>query len=82
MWQDWVIAIVQWVFIAALVPSLLHPTEKPTLSTSLTTGIAIFVFAFTYATLGLWTSVVSSAMLGTAWLALAYQRWRLNSRRD
>ena len=78
MWQDWIISIVQWIFVIALIPTVIHPNNKPTLFTSLTTGLAMYVFSFTYGTLHLWMAVLSSVILGTAWLILAYQRYRLN----
>lgn len=82
MWQDWVLATLQWIFVLALIPALFDATQKPALLTSITTGTCIYIMAATYATLGLWTAVVSSLTLGSAWLILAYQRWRLNNRSD
>jgi hypothetical protein len=37
MWQDYVIAIGQWVFLIALIPTITHKTQKQPISTSLMT---------------------------------------------
>lgn len=52
LWQDWVFAIGSLIFAAALIPSV-RGQDKPALSTSLTTGSVLIIFALTYLTLSL-----------------------------
>ncbi|MDO8620333.1 MAG: hypothetical protein Q7R64_03230 [bacterium] len=74
MWQDIVFSVGQWIFIIALIPSLLSK-EKPALSTSLMTGTVLAVFAFTYSTLSLWTASVSTVLSAGTWFVLAVQKY-------
>lgn len=78
MWQDWVISVLQWVFILALLPTVFHATQKPPVSTSLLSGIGLLVLSATYSTLDLWVSTFSSFLLGTIWILVAWQRYRLS----
>jgi hypothetical protein len=79
MWQDWVIAIIQWVFVVALIPTIRHPSNKPTFISSLFTGLLLAVMAGVFATLQLWNGTLSATALAGAWLTLAYQRWRIDA---
>ena len=78
MWQDYLLMIVQWAFVAALVPAILHPTNKPPFSTALISAMGLFVISFAVGTLELWLASASAAANGIAWCVLAYQRYRLN----
>ncbi len=80
MWQDWVISIIQWGFIFTILPTVFDSAQKPALLTSLASAGGLFFFAATYATLDLWSSTISSLILGSEWAFLAYQRWRLDHR--
>jgi hypothetical protein len=81
-WQDAVIAIVQWVFVISLLPTIFHPTDKPTLSTAVLTAISLFVMASAMATLPhLRLSAASVVAGGIAWTVLACQRYRINMRK-
>lgn len=73
-WQDIVLSIGSWVFIVALVPSILGK-DKPPASTSLLTGGILLIYVAVYYSLHLWVSVVSTGMLGLAWLFLGYQKF-------
>ena len=75
-WQDIILSVGQWIFILALIPSILSKTEKPSLKTSLPTGIILIVYAGVYANLSLWISAVSVFMLALGWLVLAFQKYR------
>jgi hypothetical protein len=80
-WQDAVIAVVQWVFAISLLPTIFHPTDKPTFSTAVITAISLFVMASAMATLPhLRLSAVSVALGGIAWTVLAWQRYGINRR--
>lgn len=78
MWQDWMISILQWVFIVSLLPTIFHATHKPPISTSLIAGIGLLIMSATYLTLELYVSTFSSLILGVLWIIVAYQRYRLN----
>jgi hypothetical protein len=73
-WQDIVLSVGSWIFIIALLPSLLGK-DKPPVSTSLLTGGILLVYVLVYLTLHLWLSVASTAILGIAWLALGAQKF-------
>ncbi|RJQ32355.1 NUDIX hydrolase [Candidatus Parcubacteria bacterium] len=73
-WQDVLLSIGQFVFAAALLPSVFGK-DKPALFTSLTTGIVLGVFAFTYLTLQLWSASIFAAVVGVLWLILAFQKY-------
>lgn len=79
-WQDIVISLGQWAMTLALLPSLFGK-NKPAVSSSLMTGSLISMFGFTYGTLGLWSSVVSSAACALAWFTLAWQQWRADRKK-
>ena len=76
-WQDIIIAVGQWIFLIALLPSIVSK-NKPALSTSILTGTVLGVFAFTYATLGFWTSTISTILVSGAWITLAVQKYLLD----
>lgn len=78
MWQDYVIAGTQWIFLIALIPSLVHREHKPALLSSVLTGTLLIVMGVTLATLGLWNGLISSLAVGAGWYVLAWQRYRLN----
>jgi len=78
MWQDYVIACVQIWFNVCLIPTLMHPEHKPTVSTSLQTGMGVTVFVITILTLHLWFTAALMAVNGLIWYTLAWQRWRAN----
>ena len=73
MWQDYLLTVVQVFFCLTLIP-MLWAKEKPPLVSSITTGLALLVGAFTFATLHLWLAAASQAIVGLQWLVLAYQR--------
>jgi len=77
MWQDWIIAACQWVFVIALIPAIRHATDKPPLSSSLLTALLLTVMSATFATLHLWNSTLSALAVAIAWYILAWQKWRL-----
>jgi hypothetical protein len=80
-WQDAVIAVVQWIFALSLLPTIFHPTDKPTFSTAVLTSISLFVMAFAMATLpNLRLSAASVMLGGIAWTILAWQRYVINRR--
>jgi hypothetical protein len=74
-WQDIIITIGTFIFAIALIPTL-RSKDKPPVSTSLTTGITLIVFALTFASLGLWFSCIMNLFTGSLWLTLALQKHR------
>ena len=81
IWQDIVLSVGQWIFILALLPSVLGK-DKPAFATSLTTGIVLAVFAFTFSTLSFWASAISTGCVSLVWFVLAYQKYRLDRKRN
>lgn len=80
MWQDYVISICIAVFIIALIPSI-RGTNKPELSSCLTTAAVQFVLTATYITLDLWYSVATGILLLACWTTLGIQQLRIRRRR-
>lgn len=78
MWQDQVLAVVQWIFAVALLPTILHKEHKPTLTTCALNAVLMVVVIYTYYTLKLTNSVLAGSVLGAAWGILAFQRHRIN----
>lgn len=79
MWQDLIIAAVQWGLAVALLPTILHKTHKPALSTAIFNTALLAILAGTFASLGLWMAAAVTTLSSGAWALLAYQRRRLNS---
>ncbi len=73
-WQDIVISVGQYIFALALLPSIFS-ADKPALSSSVLTSVIIIVFGVVYGTLGMWSSVVASAVLAVGWSVLAFQKY-------
>ena len=78
MWQDLVILGVQIVFAFSVVPTILHPTQKPTLSTALMTTGCTFTMMLVFASLHFWLAVTMAAVNTALWGTLAFQRHHLN----
>lgn len=74
IWQDVVLSVGQWIFILALLPSVLGQ-DKPAFITSLITGSVLGVFAITFSTLALWFSAISTASVSFVWFFLAIQKY-------
>lgn len=73
-WQDFIFAGGQWVFIVALLPSIMGK-DKPALFTSIVTTMALILFVISFASLSLWISAVSTACSTAAWTILAVQKY-------
>ncbi|MBI4118366.1 MAG: hypothetical protein HY455_02445 [Parcubacteria group bacterium] len=73
LWQDKVISIGQWLFLAALLPSVLGP-DKPAFWSSMMTASILGVFAYTFWTLKLKNATISSVAVSVGWFILAYQQ--------
>ena len=80
MWQDWVLAVVQWVFAIALIPTILHKEHKPAFSSALLTCLGLIITTITIASLGLWNTAIGTAVGTVVWSIILYQRWRLNKK--
>lgn len=78
MWQDYAIAVVQIIFVAALVPTIMDKKHKPALSTCVFNAVGTGVLVTAYTSLGLWSSSVVAAAVGAQWVLLGVQRYRLN----
>lgn len=73
-WQEIVFTVGSWVFLLALLPSLLG-RDKPALLTSIATGSVLIAFAVAYLSLSLTSSGISIGLLGCLWLVLALQKY-------
>lgn len=73
LWQDLVLTCGQLIFALALIPSVIGK-DKPAVSTSITTGIVLLIFAFVYVTLSLWFSAITTTFTGVVWSILAIQK--------
>jgi hypothetical protein len=74
-WQDWVFTIGGLFVLVGLLPTI-RGDQKPALATGAMTCGLVAVFAVTMATLGLWFSAMTNAMISVAWGVLALQRYR------
>jgi hypothetical protein len=79
-WQDIVLAAGSLLFAIALVPSVIGK-HKPSLATSLPTGVVLCIFSATYVTLSLWYAAITTALSASLWLILAAQK-ALNKSED
>lgn len=73
-WQDIVLSVGSWIFIAAMLP-MLFGKYKPPLSTSVPTGLVLVAYTFVYSSLHLRLSMVSTGIMAVAWLGLAAQKF-------
>ncbi|HLF80033.1 MAG TPA: hypothetical protein VJB57_21345 [Dehalococcoidia bacterium] len=74
-WQDWVFSIGGLFVLVGLVP-MIRGEQKPALATSLLTTTLVAIFAATMASMSLWLSALTNAMISIAWGVLALQRYR------
>ena len=75
IWQDWVITIGQYFFAITLLPTLFSRSLPP-IKTSFPTSLILYSFAFTFSTLGLFHSTLSSLVVATVWLAIAIKKFK------
>lgn len=80
-WQDFVFTAGNIIFALALIPTI-QGKSKPALSTSLTTGLVLYIFSFAYFSLALWFSTVTSFISGSLWLFLALQKYLSSKKED
>lgn len=75
MWQDYLFMIGNFILGAALVPTILAK-EKPTRLTSALTGVILFLYCMTFATLGLYLAAIAVGVNASLWIVLLIQKWR------
>ena len=75
MWQDKVISACQFLFLVALIPSIISE-EKPALWSCILTALLLTVIAFTQWTLHLYFSMVSGISIASGWWVLTYQQFK------
>ena len=78
MWQNHVLAAVQWLFSLALLPTLLHKFHKPSLFTCVLTTLLMAAVSGTYFSLGWLHSGSAASVLMLLWFVLTCQRYYLN----
>ena len=72
--QDLILTLGSLVFVVALIPTVLGK-HKPALSTSVSTGLVLFVFVGVYISLRLWFTAATTFLTGSLWIALAVQKY-------
>lgn len=77
MWQDYIFTIGSFVFIIALIPSILSK-DKPAIASSISTALVLTIFSFTYFSLSLWLTTITTAGTAMAWHILAFQKYRID----
>jgi hypothetical protein len=80
-WQDLVLTVGQFVFVLALLPSILGP-DKPAVSTSLINGTVLVIFALVELTLNLVFTSILVGVTAAGWFLLAFQGIRRARRGD
>ena len=74
-WQDWVFSVGGLFVLVGLVPTI-RGEQKPALATSLLTTTLVAIFAATMASMSLWLSALTNALISAVWGILAVQRYR------
>ena len=78
IWQDIVLTVVSWVFAAALIPQIVHGFRDKVgpirHQTSVPTFVGLFIISFTYWTLDLPYSMITTFLVGLMWFILFVQR--------
>lgn len=82
MWQDYVIAIAQWMFVLALIPTLLHKEEKPAFISSALIALLLAVLGITYLSLELFISTIPAWIQSIMWAWIGVQRFRINRKKN
>lgn len=73
VWQDTVLMVAGFVFVPALIVSIVRKAKYP-LATSLLTAIALTIIVVCYITLGLYLAAWSTGLTTVCWLILALRR--------
>ncbi|HVT01364.1 MAG TPA: hypothetical protein VHE53_03990 [Patescibacteria group bacterium] len=80
MWQDFVFTLGNFVFIAALIPSITSK-NKPAIGTSFLTGLTVLIFSIVYTTLNLWFTAAITFATSIMWFTLVFQSWKLKKKK-
>lgn len=72
MWQDYLFMTGNFIFVVALLPSVIGE-GKPARLTCLITSSVLYAFCIGYATLGLWLSFGATIATATLWFVLLLQ---------
>ena len=75
MWQDIVLTLTNFVFLVSLA-SAVRDQQKPPLSTSIPSPLALYVICVVQISLGLYLTTVITFIVANLWLTLAVQRYR------
>lgn len=80
MWQDYVITVVQAVFVVSLLPTIRDKSQKPALPTALITGMGMVALTVVYGSKGWWYGGAVAAIVATQWFVLGWQRYRIDAK--
>jgi hypothetical protein len=82
MWQDYIIGIGAFIFVIALIPSIIGP-NKPDIKTAIPTSIVLYSFVVSYISMGLWLAATTTAGTAIEWTILSVQQIiKLRKRRN
>lgn len=73
-WQDYVLAGGQFAFAATLIPTIINPIAVVPLWTSVPTAFLLFVFTYTYLTMGMKRAAISCFVAAVAWTLVVILR--------
>lgn len=74
-WQDWVLSASGLILGASLIPTI-RGSDKPALSTGITTTVVITVVSVTMATMGLWLATATNVLIVLGWATITVQKYR------
>lgn len=75
MWQDIALFAVNLVFLVSLIEVVRDP-QKPPLTTSIPSTVALYVVCAVQITLGLYIATTITFIVANLWLTIAIQRYR------
>lgn len=79
IWQDYAITLIIYMFVIVTIPLVIDVIKGRTrvnLLTAFPTAFGNYGLMIIFATLGLWISVTSSALISTLWLLIFLFSWR------
>jgi hypothetical protein len=79
MWQDYVLFLGAFVFIASLIPSITS-NEKPNKCTSFFTSFVLLIYSGVYVTLDLYISSIIVFLTSFGWMILFVQSYYNNKK--
>lgn len=76
IWQDAIISVANWAFVAALLPMLRKSAPVAPMSTALLNSGLLALMALTVATLGARWGALAMLVTSGCWAGIAWMNWR------